>query len=181
MTGIGLDVLVALGTIFFISVPWATTLHYLLFPQTPIFLTTLLPPKWRNDTRIYWGYSSLPTYYAFAAWQNLWVFALLGSVYMFSILPLLCCEFRVGGKNQKTRALRSAWNLPLEYRCVELMHTQLMSFVGYALTGLHVAFGQFILFANVSVISDKSLMENQIKVWKQLYANFKFVWDNFVS
>ncbi|OXA45032.1 hypothetical protein Fcan01_20334 [Folsomia candida] len=44
------------------------------------------------------------------------------------------------------------------------MHTQLMSFGGYALTGWHAAFSQFILFANVSVITDKARMEKRVKV-----------------
>ncbi|OXA40164.1 hypothetical protein Fcan01_25046 [Folsomia candida] len=171
MPGIILDVIIALNCMCFSTIPWFTRLHYLIYPKTPIFLTTLLPPRLQNDPRIYWGYALVPTYYAFAVWQNIWPLALLALVYIFSSIPLLFFEFCVGANHQKTKeSLRSAWNLPIEYRCVELMHRKLVLIAGYVIMAGHVVVSEFILFANATVILDKGGMGMRVKILLLLWS-----------
>lgn len=71
----------------------------------------------------------------------------------------------MGANHQKTKeSLRSAWNLPIEYRCVELMHRKLVLIAGYVIMAGHVVVSEFILFANATVILDKGGMGMRVKV-----------------
>lgn len=82
LPGIGLDVALTLFIIFTLTAPLATILHYLYFPETPIYLITLLPPEWGRHPIIYWGYAVIPTFYAYVGWQTTLVIFLLAFVWL---------------------------------------------------------------------------------------------------
>ncbi|OXA53891.1 uncharacterized protein LOC118435761 [Folsomia candida] len=164
--------MIVMCILFFSTVPWTTVLHYFLFPDTPILLPTVLPPRWRYSSLVYWGYSFVPMYYAFGIWQEMWIVSLLVVVYIFSILPLINCEFRVGPlKHKSSPELRSSvWNLTAEYRRVEVMHQLFLDIIGSPLLVLQFAFGQFSLFCNVSVIHGRDSMDTPTKLLLILWS-----------
>lgn len=92
LTGFGLDILLLSGIFFFSCiVPWPSLAHYLLFPETPVFPTTLLPPQLATDPIVYVGYAVIVSYYACLAWQLMFIAWLL-----LCVIYICKSHFRIG-------------------------------------------------------------------------------------
>lgn len=96
-----------------------------------------------------------------------------------SVLVVVMRELHVTQIDGKSlKLLRTPFYLPLEYRCVQLIHKQLMQIAGLLLGFLHSVLGHFILFCNYSILKQWDVIDSYTKVggnkWRIQSVNYNW-------
>ncbi|CAL8132167.1 unnamed protein product [Orchesella dallaii] len=129
------------------------SLVFIIFPQVPACFGNIIPPEYftlpvRIVHTLYYVHMSTVIYANFSA-----VIAVL-ITYMFQMVPFVLNEFRMNGvqKYKTMRGFRTARNIMLEYRSIQILHLAFMDVFGNILIPLHFLIMKLVVFSNVVVI-----------------------------
>jgi len=144
--------------------PLVASCHYLLFPRTPIYFTSLVPLHW-NKLFPYLYFCNLISYwvvvYGLSCHFLFWVNLLLNL--SLTLHPIVHNELRLNRKSYRTiNNLRSPHNLSLFYRSVEV----LMKIGNKSIQPIIIPMQSFVtyyaVFTNYTLISGWSQMDRSM-------------------
>lgn len=78
ITGLGFDAVTLFSTVFFGIAPVAGVLHYLLFPNSPIYLPTIFPQSVAQSVFVYWTFTLIPAFFCYCVTQTMLVVIMFG-------------------------------------------------------------------------------------------------------
>ncbi|CAL8132165.1 unnamed protein product [Orchesella dallaii] len=129
------------------------SLVFIIFPQVPVCFGNVIPPEFftlpvRIVHTLYYVQMSTVIYANFAA------VAAMIITYMFLMVPFMVNEFRMKGvkKYRTVGGFRTARNIMLEYRSIQILHLTFMNVIGNVLVPFHFVIMKLVLFCNVVVI-----------------------------
>jgi hypothetical protein len=138
-----------------ISSPIILTTHFILYPNSNVYLLLSWMPVW---LRIHWItvglYGSFWLWIQFAFWSTLVLFMVLCSAYAALIIPLVRTELVKGREGYKTRdSLRLAKNITWEYRRIEVLHLNVNDTFGWLVIPEQALIADSIMFCNYALIT----------------------------
>ncbi|OXA40211.1 hypothetical protein Fcan01_24944 [Folsomia candida] len=173
--------LVVSATIFVTSSgPWTSFGFFLMAPDTPVFAHTILPDTITETILGYLAYNvALMADFLFflgttvTVWFIVLAFGSLSATFVLPICSIIGRELQFWPQiANRDKLLVDFGNVHHEYNCVQLLHKDVMSIMGFILLYIHGMFGQFCLYCNFVIIkewdrTDFNTMKNTGKTPKQ--------------
>jgi hypothetical protein len=137
-----------------ILIPTITTIHFILYPGSNIYVLLKWMPVWlRNYPLTITLYGCLWLWMQMAFWTAIIFYVVLVWSYFTVTFPLVCNELVRGRRSYNTNTrLRSANNVVLEYRKLEVLHLNVMDIVGWAILPEQALIADAIMFCNYALI-----------------------------
>jgi hypothetical protein len=147
--------LAAFLSIFSVSTPIILTMHFILYPNSNIYLLlSWIPSSLRNYWLTVVLYGGFWFWIQLACWSAIIISLIFMASYAVVIIPLVYVELVKGRKSYKTNSsLRWGQNLALEYRKLEVLHLNLNDAFGWLILPQGALIGDAILFCNYALIS----------------------------
>jgi hypothetical protein len=131
------------------------TTHFILYPESNIYLLLVWMPPWlRNHWLTIALYGCLWLWTQMAFWTAL-TFGVMGILSYFVVTyQLVCNELARGWKTYSTNSrLRRANNLSLEYRKLEVLHLNAVDLLGWVILPEQALIADAIMFCNYALIT----------------------------
>ncbi|CAL8132175.1 unnamed protein product [Orchesella dallaii] len=159
------------------------SLVFTIFPQVPVCFGNIIPTEhFTLSVRIV--HTVYYTHMVTVIYANLSANAAIIIIYMTQMIPFVVNEFRLDGvKRYRTVAkFRTAHNLMVEYRSVQILHLAFMEIFGHILVPLHFVFMKLVFYCNFVVIRHRDEIHPAVVAMMLLWSIFgSLFWSIFLS